>query len=83
VQAGDTLWLIASRPEVYGDPLLWPVLYRANRDQIKDPRRVYEGQTLEVPRNMTDADLDEAREQARQSEIFPIGQLLPLPSSIK
>ncbi len=83
VQEGDTLWLIASRPEVYGDPLLWPVLYRANRDQIKDPRRVYEGQTLEVPRNMTDADLDEAREQARQSEIFPIGQLLPLPSSIK
>ncbi len=83
VQEGDTLWLIAIRPEVYGDPLLWPVLYRANRDQIKDPRRVYEGQTLEVPRNMSEADLEEAREQARQSEIFPIGQLLPQSSSKK
>ncbi|MDY6847540.1 MAG: LysM peptidoglycan-binding domain-containing protein [Thermodesulfobacteriota bacterium] len=81
VQEGDTLWLISIRPEVYGDPLLWPVLYRANRDQIKDPRRVYEGQTLEVPRNMTEAELEEAREQARQSEIFPIGQLLPQSSN--
>ncbi len=79
VREGDTLWLIAARPEVYGDPLLWPVLYRANRDQIKDPRRVYEGQTLEVPRNMTENDLEEARRQARQSEIFPVGQLLPPP----
>jgi len=30
---------------------------------------------------MTEAELEEAREQARQSEIFPIGQLLPQSSN--
>ncbi len=73
----DTLWKISSRREVYGDPLLWPILYRANRDQIKDPRKIYSGQTLEVPRGIAEKDKDEARNQARQSEIFPLDTLLP------
>ncbi|WP_302503973.1 LysM peptidoglycan-binding domain-containing protein [Geoalkalibacter halelectricus] len=77
VQVGDTLWLIAARPEVYGDPLLWPLLYKSNRDQIKDPRQVYFGQTLDVPRNVSEQEKDEVRTQARQSELFPVKQLLP------
>lgn len=48
VRAGDTLWSIAG--SVLGDPSLWPALYRANRDRIKDPREVYPGQRLSVPR---------------------------------
>ncbi len=76
VQTGDTLWLIAARPEVYGDPLLWPLLYKANRDQIKDPRRVYLGQTLDIPRNVSQDELEEVRAQALQSEIFPVDPLL-------
>jgi len=32
-----------------GDPLLWPVLYRANRDRIKDPTRIYPGQQISIP----------------------------------
>ena len=47
VREGDTLWSIAE--EVLGDPSLWPALYRANRDRIKDPRQVYPGQRLSVP----------------------------------
>ena len=47
VQAGDTLWSIAE--VVLGDPSLWPALYRANRDRIKDPRHVYPGQRLSIP----------------------------------
>lgn len=78
VQGDENLWSIAARPEVYDDPLLWPILYRSNRDQIKDPRILYDGQTLDVPRDVADRDLDEARDQARQSEIFPVDQLLPL-----
>jgi nucleoid-associated protein YgaU len=47
VKPGDTLWQIAG--EFAGDPHLWPVLYRANRDQIKDPSVLHPGQRLTIP----------------------------------
>ena len=47
VESGDTLSKIAARE--LGHPGLWPELYRANRDRIKDPERVYPGQELTVP----------------------------------
>ena len=47
VQPGESLWQIAA--QLGGDPQLWPVLYRANRDQIKDPSRLYPGQALLIP----------------------------------
>ena len=47
VRAGETLWAIAEA--TIGDPALWPALYRANRDQIKDPSRLYPGQRLRIP----------------------------------
>jgi LysM domain len=77
VAAGDTLWTIAAQPQVYNDPLLWPLLYKANRDQIRDPRQVYSGQVLSIPRDLSPADLEEARQKARTSDIFPLEQLLP------
>ena len=47
VEPGDSLSKIAER--TLGDAALWPLLYRANRDRIKDPARVYPGQRLSVP----------------------------------
>ena len=47
VRRGDTLWSIAE--ERIGDGSLWPVLYRANRDQIKDPAILHPGQRLSIP----------------------------------
>jgi nucleoid-associated protein YgaU len=47
VRPGETLWTIAEA--TVGDPTLWPALYLANRDQIKDPALVYPGQQLAVP----------------------------------
>jgi nucleoid-associated protein YgaU len=47
VQQGETLWHIAA--QVSGDPHEWPELYRANRDQIKDPSLLYPGQRLRIP----------------------------------
>lgn len=47
VQPGESLSQIAA--QTGGDPQLWPVLYRANRDQIKDPARLYPGQALLIP----------------------------------
>jgi nucleoid-associated protein YgaU len=48
VEPGDTLTSIAL--ETLGDASLWPAIYLANRDQIKDPSRVYPGQLLSIPR---------------------------------
>ncbi|MDA0338046.1 MAG: LysM peptidoglycan-binding domain-containing protein [bacterium] len=49
VKKGDHLWGIASKPEVYDDPYMWPRIYRANRDKIKDPDLIYPKQMLMVP----------------------------------
>ncbi|GFO65065.1 LysM peptidoglycan-binding domain-containing protein [Geomonas paludis] len=65
VRRGESLPLIASRPEVYGDRNLWPLIYRANRDQIRDPKHIWPGQVLRVPRNAGRDDFAEARRYAQ------------------
>ncbi|MFN7019831.1 MAG: LysM peptidoglycan-binding domain-containing protein [Phycisphaerales bacterium] len=47
VQEGDTLWAIARR--VYGKGAMWEVIYRANRDRIKDKDRPIAGTSLVIP----------------------------------
>ena len=51
VKPGESLWRIAAA--VTGDSRDWPALYRANRDQIKDPALVYPGQRLTIPDSET------------------------------
>ncbi len=51
VYKGEFLWRIASYPEVYGNGTKWPIIYRANKDQIKDPDLIYPNQVLEIPRD--------------------------------
>jgi nucleoid-associated protein YgaU len=79
VENGETLWTIAAQPRVYNDPLLWPLLYKANRDQIRDPRRVYSGQVLSIPRDLSPAEIEEARQAARGSDIFPVNPVISIP----
>ncbi len=64
VRRGETLPQIAARTEIYNDSSLWPLIYRANRDQIRDPRQLWPGQVLKIPRHFT---RDEALEAKRYS----------------
>ncbi len=64
VKNGDTLPSIAARHDIYNDSFMWPLIYKANRDQIKDPKLIYEGQDLKIPRDMTMEELIEARREA-------------------
>jgi len=48
VRSGETLAKIAAA--TLGDARLWPHLYRANRDQIRNPAVLYPGQRLTIPR---------------------------------
>ena len=77
VGEGETLWTISAQPQVYGEGLLWPLLYQANRDQIKDPRQIFPGQALGIRRDMTKEELEEARQRARESDIFPVPGATP------
>lgn len=68
VKRGDTLPSIAARHEIYNDSFMWPLIYKANRDQIKDPKVLYAGQDLKVPREMSTEDIIEARREAGAPE---------------
>jgi hypothetical protein len=61
VKRGETLPQIAALGEVYGDSALWPLIYRANRDQISNPAVLWPGQVLRIPRNVDRNDISEAR----------------------
>jgi DNA repair exonuclease SbcCD ATPase subunit len=50
VVRGDHLWGIAGKKEHFGNSFAWPVLYKANRDQIKDPDLIYPKQVFKVPK---------------------------------
>ncbi|MEN3038152.1 MAG: hypothetical protein ABDI07_03210 [Candidatus Kryptonium sp.] len=45
----DCLWNIAKKPTIYDNPFLWPKIYVANRDKIKDPDIIYPGWVLKIP----------------------------------
>ncbi len=49
VVRGDCLWNIAKKKDHYGNAFAWPVIYKANRDKIKNPDLIYPQQVLQVP----------------------------------
>lgn len=47
ISRGDSLWHISRI--TYGDGSRYALVYRANRDRIRDPNLIYPGQTLVLP----------------------------------
>ena len=68
VAPGETLWSIAGQRGVYADPYLWPVIYKFNRDQITDPRRIYPSQVLQIPVQIDDETRRAAHEETGAPE---------------
>ena len=65
VKKGDSLWIIAKYKDIYGDDFLWPIIYGANKAQIKNPNRIYPGQKLIIPRDgFSMKDIEKARKKA-------------------
>ena len=49
VSRGDSLWRISR--VTYGAGIRYAIVYKANRDQIRNPNRIYPGQIFVLPMN--------------------------------
>jgi nucleoid-associated protein YgaU len=48
IQPGNTLWKLSR--EVYGKGRMYTIIFKANRNQVKNPNRIYPGQILTAPK---------------------------------
>lgn len=67
VRRGETLPQISARTEIYNDSTLWPIIYRANRDQIRNPIQLWPGQVFVIPRNFSHDEAVEARRYSNKN----------------
>jgi nucleoid-associated protein YgaU len=73
VVRGDNLWNIAAYPVIYGNPYEWPLIYKANADQIKDADLIYPNQVLAIPRNSSASEIEAAVEHAKTRGEWSLG----------
>ena len=74
VMTGDSLWKISGKAEVYGNAYQWPLLYKANADQIEDADLIHPDQNLNVVTHPRQGDVDMAVEHARNRGAWEIGR---------
>jgi hypothetical protein len=67
VQKGDTLWDIAGTPAVLGENFRWPLLFKANRDQIIDPDLIEPAQDLTWKDNYSAQEIEDAVTKAKET----------------
>lgn len=60
VQDGESLWHVAGQQDVYGNSYLWPLVWQANKDKVKQPYQLYKGLRLIVPAHPTIEEVSEA-----------------------
>jgi nucleoid-associated protein YgaU len=76
VQKGESLMSIAAKPEVYGNSLLWPLIFEANRALLSDPGKLKPGQSLSYPAKPTVdqvvAAIETARQKVAKIEVGPV-----------
>lgn len=75
VVRGDSLWDIAARSIIYQNAYQWPLIFKANRDQIKDPDLIFPGQRFDIPRDYSDAERDAAIDHARNRGAWKLGDI--------
>jgi len=64
VTKGECLWTIAQ--EIYGDPYQWPLIFRANRDKIRNPDVIHPRQNLTIPKDVSQEEIDQAIKEASE-----------------
>lgn len=72
---GDNLWDISSKDSVYSNPYQWPLIYKANRGQIKDADLIYPGQNFDIDRTASSSDINAAVRHARSRGAWSVGNV--------
>ena len=75
VSQGDNLWDISGKPSVYADPYQWPLIFKANTDQIEDADLIYPGQVLTVDTAPSSSDVSAAIQHARTRGSWSVGEV--------
>jgi len=73
VVRGDHLWGISGKPTIYGNPYQWPLIFKANRDKIRDADLIQPGQVLTINRNASSAEVDAAINHAKTRGAWKLG----------
>jgi len=73
VTSGDNLWSISGKDDIYANPYQWPLIYKANRNKIKDADLIYTGQVLDIDRDASSADVDAAISHAKSRGAWSVG----------
>jgi nucleoid-associated protein YgaU len=73
VRRGDTLWSISGQAQIYLNPLMWPILYKANRQHVPDPDRIFPQQFLAIPRHLSQEEISLAIQRARTRGVWRQG----------
>ena len=73
VVRGDNLWDISGKEQVYADPYQWPLIYKTNRDKIKDADLIYPGQVFDIDQNASASEIDAAVNHAKTRGAWSVG----------
>ncbi len=74
VVSGDNLWNISAKDSTYGNPYQWPLIYKANSNQIKDADLIYAGQVFSIP-SASSSEVDAAIQHAKTRGAWSIGEV--------
>jgi hypothetical protein len=72
VKKGDTLWGIAK--EQMGNPYKWQKIYELNTDTLSNPRKIYPGQMLKLPKQ---SEMNGAHHAHKEKAEIPEGAEAP------
>ena len=73
VVAGEHLWGISGYSNIYNDPYQWPLIYRHNRNDIRDADLIYPGQKLMIKRDWNSEQIDQAIKHAKMRGAWSLG----------
>ncbi len=70
VVKGDTLWDISGSGNGYHDNFQWPLIFKANRDQIVDPDLIYPKQEFCIRHDFDDLAVKKAIKDASDTPVY-------------
>ncbi len=65
VRKNDSLWKIAAKDSVYGDPFLWPLILKNNSNLIKTADQIAPGLILNIEIKPSPVDIKTAKQHAK------------------